>query len=674
MKTSLLTLRFDFLKAFLCLSLFFVFVAAAYSDDVIWQGTQQNGLWDDDTANWLKGSVTIPYKDFNPVDTLVFNDSGVKVVNVTPGDITLSKSFVVDNSAGQNYTIKGGALKGSGGIEKRGGGSLFLASANTYSGATNVSGGGSLILADPYAAQNSAISVTGSILRAERPGTVVKSLSLNNSLFQVNVDSSNIGSPAFTATSGFNFVGTDSQLDISISGFTGTPVTYWVLSGNNAGGFNPDNIYVNVPGAGARVRREVIRESDSLYVSLTMSSFGALYGSLLTENGWWVTQVVDHAMDMGIHTPLFSALEALPASAEFVSFALNQLHAEAYVAGMSYAVQLQRSFNARLMNWRNMVANNGYYGYTDCYGCTDCGDACGYHGRKPRRYDLWATVSAETISRGRIKDYAGYNGDSCGLAVGAEWKFSPCTYGGIAFGYDDASMYYKNLNVDNSLRAARISLYGGYVNSCWYSSGYLGYSKDWQDVTRRIRIPAYQSTTPPINAPGFSANARGRYNDDVFSTGFELGKFYSCYDLNIIPTIGLDYIYIHSPRIRETQAGSASLVVNSMAYNSLRSPVGIRTNMDICVFSGLVLTPELRLFGVTEWIDRSVRRSAYFADAQRAGNFYSNGGGWGRNGFLFGLGLTAQCGCRVTVGLNYDCESWKDYNTHIGSAFINYRW
>ena len=680
MKTSLLTLRFGFLNTFLCLPLFFGLVATAYPEDVFWSGNLSNGLWDNDTANWMKGSEAIAYGNFDSVnDTLLFDDSGARVVNVAPSGIVLSKSFNV--SAGQNYEFRGGALSGTGGINKTGSGNLTLTGANEYRGATNVSGGGGLILANPYAAQYSAISVNASTLRAEKPGTVVGSLTLlNGSLFQVNVNASNrVDGPndtvaAFTATSGFNFVGADSQLGIRISGFNGTPATYLVLEGPNAGQFEGTISYIDVPGAGARVRREVIPEHRSLYVSLTMSSFGALYGEWLTENGWRVTQVVDNAAAWGIHTSLFTALEALPGDARVVSSALNQLHAEAYVSGMAYAAQLQRSFNARLMNWRNMVANNGYYGYTTCYDCYDCGDNCGYRGRKPRRYDLWATASAEAQTRGNIKDYSGYNGDSCGLAVGAEWKFSSCTYGGIAFGYDDASLYYKNLDVDSSLRAARVSLYGGYVNSCWYSSGYLGYSKDWQDVTRRIRIPAYQSVTPPVNAPGFSADARGSYNDDVLATGFEMGKFYSCYDLNIIPTIGLDFIYIHSPRIRENDAGSANLVVNSMAYNSLRTPVGIRTNIDLSVFSGLVLTPEMRLFGVTEWVDRTVRRSAYFADARQAGRFFSEGGDWGRNGFLFGLGLTAQCGSRVTLGFNYDCEMWRSYNTHIGSAFLNYRW
>jgi uncharacterized protein with beta-barrel porin domain len=395
----------------------------------------------------------------------------------------------------------------------------------------------------------------------------------------------------------------------------------------------------------------------------------SLYDPWLTENGARVTRTIDRAADLGIHTPLFDALQQLPGYDFIVAPALNQLHAEAYVTQMSFATQLQRDFNNRLMNWRNMVANNGYYGYGDPGNYSD------YRGssvHRMRRYDLWATVSAESMTRQRIGDYSGYKGEVCGATIGAEWKFSPCSYGGIAFGYDDASLLYRQIDADNDLRAARVSLYGGYVNSCWYSSGYIGYSKDWHDTTRRIRVPAF--VTDNYNAPGFWADARGRHNDNVFSTGFEMGKFFSCYDLNIIPTIGVNYIFVHSPRVLETNASSANLVVNSASYNSLQMPVGVRTNIDICVFSELILTPELRLFGVTEWADRGVHRSASFRDAQGAGVFYNEGGAWGRNGFLFGLGVTAQCCCRIIVGLNYDCESWKEYNRHIGSAFLNYRW
>jgi len=491
-----------------------------------------------------------------------------------------------------------------------------------------------------------------------------------SSLLEVDVDSSNVSVPALTADA---FVyEPDARLSVNVNGFSGVPMMYWVLSGDGAGAIASTNIAVNV-NASSRVRRTVIPENNSLYVSLTMSTFGAMYGGALTENGWRVTKVLDRAAVNGYWSSLLYALESLPGYAEIVATSLNQLHAEAYVTQIAFAAQLQRDFNARLMNWRNMVANNGYYGYVDPY-CSF--DYCDSRVRKPRRNDLWATVSAESMTRGHINDFSGYNGDSCGVAVGVEWKFSPYLYGGVAFGYDDASLNFREIDADDSLRAARVSLYGGYVNSCWYTSGYLGYSKDWHDTTRRIRIPAYElvAATPPVYAPGFSANAQGRSNDNVFSTGFEVGKFYSCYDLNLIPTIGLNYIFVHSPRIVEKNASSANLVVDGASYHSLQMPVGIRTNMDLCLFSGLVLTPEMRLFGVTEWADRGVRRTAAFRETPQAGAFYNDAGGWGRNGFLFGLGLTAQCCHRVTIGLNYDCETWKEYNRHVGSAFLNYRW
>ena len=672
MKTSLIPRFIVSWGALLTLPLLVAVVSPAFGASLAtWNGSV-NRQWDTTTQNWVDsgGGSTV----FDPPnDTALFTNIGAGTVNVQSSGISLSHTFTVDSTV--DYVFRGGSLSGTGGITKMGNGRLTLENVNTYSGETRIgdagNSGGILTLANPLAAQNSTIRAFGSTVEVKQSGTKVNSLALSNvggvgSTLRINVDSSNTSAPALTAGAFQYDYG--SGVAVSVSGFSGAPMTYWVLSGSGAGAIAPENVAVNVD-ASARVRREVISNANSLYVALTQSTFGALYGDLLTQNGWRVTQTIDYAISKGYWSALFYALDRLPASESVVS-ALNQLHAEAYVTQISFAAQLQRDFNVRLMNWRNMVANNGYYGYTDYY------DTIGYRGngfRKQRRYDLWATASAESMTRQRINDYSGYEGDSCGAAVGVEWKYSPCCYGGVAFGYDDARLEYRHINADDSLRAARVSLYGGYVNSCWYASGYLGYSKDWHHTTRRIRIADHLGTDGTI-VPGFSADAQGRYDDSVASAGFELGKFYSCYDLNIIPTIGMNYVYVHSPRIREENGTSANLLVNSMSYNSLQMPVGIRTNIDLCICSGLILTPELRLFGVTEWADHNVRRTAYFREVPQAGVFYNEGGGWGRNGFLFGLGLTAQSCCRITIGLNYDCESWKDYNRHIGSAFLNYRW
>ena len=665
MKTSLASFRAILQGGILFLSIFFAAVSPAFGaapETVTWN-PDENRQWDYTTPNWLSEAPPHEPTLFQLDNIALFTAAGAGAVSVRSGGVSLLHSFQVDSDA--DYVFQGGPISGTGGLEKTGQGRLTLAAANTYFGETLL-GGGILTLAHRHAARNSSLHAFGATVEVKQTGTIVKDISLDNaSILRVDVDASNVSNPALTADT-FYFA-PNARLAVNIGGYSGVPITYWVLSGDDAGSISGNNISINV-NAPARVRRSVILENNALYVSLTASSFGALYGEWLTENGRRVTQVIDHAITMGIKSPLFQALEMLPGNSEAVPFSLNQLHAEAYVTQIAFAAQLQRDFNTRLMNWRNMVANNGYYGYADPYYIT-------YRGKnrhKPRRCDLWATISAESMTRNRIGDYSAYNGDSCGVAAGIEWKLSSCWYGGIALGYDDASLSYRQIDADDSLRAARVSLYGGYVNSSWYTSGHVGYAKDWHDTIRRVRIPAF--ATADLYAPGFSADARGRYNDDVASAGIEFGKFYSCYDLNLIPTVGVNYVFVYSPGIREEDADSANLVINRASYNSLRMPVGLRANMDLALFSELVLTPEIRLFGMTEWADRSVRRTASFSETPRAGTFYSEGGGWGRNGFLFGIGLTAQCGRRITIGLNYDCESWKEHNRHVGSAFLNCRW
>ncbi len=656
MKASALNFRALSLR----FSLFFLAIATAAvptawgQSTLLWDNASGSGAWNYTSSNWTDGSSATP---FTSGDAGVFTDLGAGTVTIQ-GSGVLTSGVYVDASA--EYTFQGGALTGTGGLEKYGSGKLSLAGANTFTGNTYVGGssgtGGTLTVANTHALQNSKVYVYGSMLDVRQPGTTLAGLTLATlngvgSTLELQLNETNKTSAALIVKSGGSFsFDSNSVINADISDFSGLPATYYLLSGAGANTIDTNNvnIYVDAP---SRTTLSYQQSSNSLYVTLSRNTYSDLYWEWLSPNGFQVAMTVDRALGMGITTPLFTALDNVSSYGYLTYDALNQLHGEVYVTQFMLSSQLQRDFNNRLMNWRNMIANN------DC-----CRYADNCRGQSRRCFDLWGTVHATSIDRKYIGPYSGFEADTCGVTVGAEWKPSPLWYLGLAFGYDDAGMTYDKLTAKTDMRAARVSLYGGYVNSCWYGSGFLGYSKDWYDTERYIAFP------------GFAAIAQGRNDDNVFSTGVEFGKFFSWGELNIIPTIGLNYVCVQSPEFTETNAGSANLTMQSATYNSFRMPVGFRTNMDICICNGLVLTPEMRVFGVTEWANRGMRRWGYFADAVDAGPFFADGGGWGRNGMLFGIGLTAQFGCRVTVGFDYDCETWKEYNRHIGSAYISYRW
>lgn len=100
------------------------------------------GTWDINTsAHWKTPSgAAIPYMDGR---SALFDDSAT---GTGPYTVTLNTSVlptdVTVNNPTQNYTLTGsGQIGGSGGLLKRGGGRLVLATSNSYSGATTIAGG-----------------------------------------------------------------------------------------------------------------------------------------------------------------------------------------------------------------------------------------------------------------------------------------------------------------------------------------------------------------------------------------------------------------------------------------------------------------------------------------------------------------------------------------------------
>ena len=190
--------------------------------------------------------------------------------------------------------------------------------------------------------------------------------------------------------------------------------------------------------------------------------------------------------------------------------------------------------------------------------------------------------------------------------------------------------------------------YGGVRNGNTYADGYFGYTKNWHKTRRDIFI-----------GDTFHENARSRYNDDMFSTGVELGRTLQLRaagvspPVSVSPSIGLHYIHLSTPSVTETGAGDARLFVHANRYNSLRMPIGAKLSRDIFsngggIFGSIIWTPEVRAYYVREFADASARTMTSFNNV-RAVSFAAESGNWGRNSGRFGVGLNAALTDRLNL-------------------------
>jgi autotransporter-associated beta strand protein len=117
---------------------------------VVWRGTNGN-VWNFATTNWARAGAADRYWDSDPV---VFDDSAATgMVSVAT---TVAPASVIVSNAALNYTLSGSAIA-SGGLAKRGPGTLTLTGANSYPGGTTLSQG--LLVANHASALGAATSV-----------------------------------------------------------------------------------------------------------------------------------------------------------------------------------------------------------------------------------------------------------------------------------------------------------------------------------------------------------------------------------------------------------------------------------------------------------------------------------------------------------------------------------
>jgi uncharacterized protein with beta-barrel porin domain len=558
---------------------------------------------------------------------------------------------------GGDYTFSGGEIRG-----------LAPATAGqTVTGKLEILGG-SATFNNTLDFVNGVEVGTGAAVKFGTGGSVATDLSMfAGSTLNVDVDRSSAQVPLVVG--GVVTLVAGAQLDINVVNASGTFDEFLIISAT--GGFFDTTEFTLIGTWQDRFASDIRGNDYYVLWSAVTPSFADIIDPYGTTNAKNVAAAVDQIGASGGIDALYKALADMPnTDPQGLANAFAQLHGEVFAGGKMMGLQMQKSFLWHLpgVQDRYMETNDGVYrGQSPCARAynTRAGDFVA------ESWNRWGAFAGDWLERKSVGTASGYDLRSAGVVVGMDRKFSRNAFGGIAFGYDNAYQNFTSIQSNNQIDMFRTALYGGVRNGRTYTDGYVGYTKNWNKTRRDI--------------PLLAATARSKYEDDIFSTGFEVGRRLSSGDVRLTPSIGLHYVHLSSPDITETGAGVANLHVAAQSYDSLRMPIGARLSRPIesrglCprIFSfdsatkspALVIwTPEVRAFYIREFADASVRTSTAF-DAVRGVPFFAESGNWGRNSGRFGAGLNAGLADWLNVRVDYDYEVYDHTATNAFSATL----
>jgi autotransporter-associated beta strand protein len=105
--------------------------------NLTWKGDGVLNNWDTSSSNWLSGATL---SNFQPGDSVIFNDSGAPNTNLNLAIAVLPASVTFSNT--QHYTLNGsGSIGGSVGLIKTNGGTVTILTTNSYTGPTVIGQG-----------------------------------------------------------------------------------------------------------------------------------------------------------------------------------------------------------------------------------------------------------------------------------------------------------------------------------------------------------------------------------------------------------------------------------------------------------------------------------------------------------------------------------------------------
>lgn len=273
------------------------------------------------------------------------------------------------------------------------------------------------------------------------------------------------------------------------------------------------------------------------------------------------------------------------------------------------------------------------------------------------RSRIWAGGFGSWAKQSSADNLPGYKYDSHGLALGYEYARG-CLTLGFAGAYSRGDLRIDDLRYKGDADVMNLAAYGTYVHeSGAYVQAGLGYGHAWNDYSMSMLA---------------GGRKEGKFGTDDYSADLELGYMAALpKNFMIIPSVGLEYDYLHNGGWTERVSGTPLPFANRFASghdDGLAIPLGLRVNRSFLFGNGCYVTPELRGAFVYRAIRSRPSIDAGFAGMPGSANMA--GVEPGRTYWRLGAGLAGRLGDRVDFRVDYDFDTRSGFHEHNVSASL----
>jgi uncharacterized protein YhjY with autotransporter beta-barrel domain len=260
---------------------------------------------------------------------------------------------------------------------------------------------------------------------------------------------------------------------------------------------------------------------------------------------------------------------------------------------------------------------------------------------------------------------AGYDFDSIGVTLGADYRFTDQFVAGFAVGYGNSSSDFTMSRGKLDSDGYSGSVFGSFYGDSYYLDGILSYGQSNYDALRRIAFTSGGVQT--------LAEANGDTDGSTFGAGLSAGWDFTHGALTIGPNLAVSYVQVDVDGYTEKDAGGYNLTYDDQSGESLTVRAGGHLSYAISGKWG-VISPQLRADFVKELQNDSQTVRARFAADPTSSGFVLTTDTPDKEYFVWGLGVAGTFANGLSAFFDYQTVSSLDLiSSHEFTVGLRYQ-